>query len=78
MHFLENEYILKNYKIKHILKFGNVTLTIFLCMNRYGQSTTQFLNNIHDNIKFTVEKEKDKSINFLDFNIKNNNNKFGF
>ena len=37
------------------------------------------INNLHPNIKFTIEKEHNRSINFLDLNIKiNTMNKLEF
>lgn len=42
------------------------------------QYTLNHLNSIHPKIKFTVEKEKESSINFLDLSINRGNNEFSF
>ena len=36
----------------------------------YAEEVLSFLNSQHNNIKFTVEHEKDKSIPFLDTKVK--------
>lgn len=37
---------------------------------------TTYLNNIHNNIKFSTETENQKQLNFLDLNIQRNNKNY--
>ena len=49
---------------------------IVTCFTGTDRQLSQFLtllNNFHHNIKFTIEEETNRSINFLDLTIKNQN-----
>ena len=45
------------------------------CMEKDGENFFEFLNCRHENIKFTIEKENNKILPFLDILIKNEGNR---
>lgn len=53
-------------------------LTCFIGTNRQLSKFLNFINNIHPNIKFTIEEEINNSINFLDLQISKINHKHEF
>lgn len=53
-------------------------ITCFIGTNRQLNHFLEFINSLHDNIKFTIELETNNSINFLDLTIQKLNNKFDF
>ena len=53
-------------------------LACFIGTDRQLNSFLNYINNLHQNIKFTIEIEQDHSINFLDLTISIKNNKHDF
>ena len=53
-------------------------LIMFKGTHRQIEKLHKYINSIHDNIKFTLEVEINKSINFLDLTIQNVNQKHSF
>ena len=53
-------------------------LACFTGTERQLNQFLNFINNLHNNIKFTVEVQELNSINFLDFTITNLNGKHDF
>lgn len=82
MDHLENEIILNNdLSKKHVIfwfRFVDDIIVGFNGTNRQIEQYLSFLNNIHQNMKFTVEIESNSSLNFLDLTIKRQNNQFSF
>ena len=80
MDHLEN-IICKHPLFKQFIYWHRYVDDILTCFTGTDRQLTQFLefiNTIHNNIKFTIEKEVDKSINFLDLTITRENNTHNF
>lgn len=80
MDFIESE-IKKHPLFKKFLYWHRYVDDIFTCFtgtDRQLNIFTDFINNIHNNIKFTIETETNNSINFLDLTIKKQNNQHIF
>jgi hypothetical protein len=83
LNHIENEHILNNRNklannIKYWHRYVDDILLLFTGTNRQLDQLLNYINNIHPNIKFTVEIEQNQMINFLDLTIKNVNNKHAF
>ena len=65
-------------KILYWYRYVDDILVCFIGTTRQLNVLETFINSIHSNIKFTLEIEKDNSINFLDLTITRTNNKHGF
>lgn len=78
---IENEFI-KNNKFKKLLLYWfRYVDDILICWNGSERQFTQFMQNlnaVHENIKFTVEKENEGTLNFLDLTITRINKKHEF
>lgn len=59
-------------------RYVDDVLACFIGTERQLDQFLEFINNIHNNIKFTIEKEINSSINFLDITIKKSENKHDF
>ena len=74
--------LFSNNKIKNIIFWYRYVDDILCLFNGTSRQVTSFLNTLNSlepNIQFTVEIEKDNSINFLDLTIDHKNkNKFNF
>lgn len=65
----------KHPQIQHFIywyRYVDDILTCFTGTKRQLNIFLNFINNIHPNIKFTMEVEQNKQINFLDLTIQNN------
>lgn len=82
MDFFENNHILNNNSFsKHILYYHRYVDDILLLWSGNKVQLNEFLtiiNSVHPKIKFTLEIENNKSINFLDLTITNVNNRHHF
>lgn len=65
-------------KFLYWYRYVDDVLACFVGTDRQLQTFLNFINNLHRNIKFTLEIEKDKTINFLDLTITTKNNKHDF
>ena len=79
----ENKFIFTNQNkflknIVHYSRYVDDTFLIFNGTNRQINNFLNYINSIHKNIKFTVEFEKDNSLNFLDLKIIKENNKLNY
>ena len=79
----ENKYIFNKYNRyqNRIILYKCYIDDIFLTFNgstRQLEILQKFINNIHNKIRFTLELEKNNSINFLDLTITKVNNKFTY
>ena len=78
LNHLENTKILKdNYfanKIIHYSRYVDDTFNIFNGNARQIELFKNYLNKIHNKLKFTMEIENNKSINFLDLTVLHNGN----
>lgn len=59
-------------------RYVDDVLACFTGTERQLDNFLDFINSIHNNIKFTIEKEHNNSINFLDLSINKINNKHNF
>ena len=78
LNHLENTKILKdNYfanKIVHYSRYVDDAFIIFNGNARQIELFKNYLNKIHNKLKFTMEIENNKSINFLDLTVLHNGN----
>lgn len=75
---IENNLIINNTNkhnnnIIYWYRYVDDVLLLFNGTDRQLANMHKYINNIHKNIKFTIEKEINKSINFLDLTINNHN-----
>ncbi len=83
MNHFENQHILtktnnKNQIIKYWHRYVDDIIILFNGTTRQLSNFHKNINNKHPNIKFTLESETNKSINFLDLTITNVNNRHTF
>ena len=70
------EHVSKNPLFKQFIYWYRYVDDILTCFTGTDRQLSQFLtllNNFHPNIKFTIEEETNRSINFLDLTITNQN-----
>lgn len=65
-------------KIVFYYRYVDDTIVLFNGNNRQLTLLKNYLNSLHPNLQFTLEEEKDDSINFLDLTITKHNNKLQF
>ena len=73
---LNNKEISLINNIKFWYRYVNDVLYFWNSTDRKLDQFSSILNSINENIKFTIEKETDAKINFLDLTITRENNKF--
>lgn len=83
LNYFENKFILSKHNPLHkqitfYARYVDDTFLVFNGTNRQIDILNKYINNINKNIQFTIENEKDNSINFLDLNIKKQNNKLQY
>lgn len=83
MNKLETEHVMsqKNPYFKHIVYYHRYVDDVLIAWKGTDRQLTSFItymNKIHEKIKFTLEKEIDQSLNFLDLTITRNNEKHDF
>ena len=82
MDMFENDHILNNNRFhNHITYYYRYVDDILILWSGSKERLTEFvdyINSIHSKIKFTLELENNKSLNFLDLTIRNVNNKHTF
>lgn len=59
-------------------RYVDDVLILFNGTNRQLENLHTYINSIHTKIQFTLEKEENKTINFLDLTIKNENQRHTF
>lgn len=76
------EVIMSSHEAKNYIKFWyryvDDVLACFTGTRRQLSKFLNFINNIHPNINFTVETEKDGKINFLDLTLSHNETSISF
>lgn len=80
MNNLETE-ISKHYLFKNCIYWFRYVDDILICFNgteRQLSNLHNYINTVHPNIKFTIETETNKSINFLDLTISHHGKKHEF
>ncbi|XP_050519268.1 uncharacterized protein LOC126893296 [Diabrotica virgifera virgifera] len=78
MDHLESNYIMKNPEVLHWFRYVDDCL-VFVDGQQDSANHLLFkINQIHPNIKFTMELESSNAINFLDLSITRLNNQFNF
>jgi hypothetical protein len=83
LNHVENKYLwsennrLKN-KIVFYHRYVDDTIVLFDGTKRQLKMLGSFLNNLHKNLKFTLEEENNKSLNFLDLTISRTADKLQF
>lgn len=65
-------------KFLYWYRYVDDVLTCFIGTETQLNQFIELINNLHPNIKFTIEREIDNSIDFLDLTIKKENNKHNF
>ncbi|XP_050515797.1 uncharacterized protein LOC126890693 [Diabrotica virgifera virgifera] len=78
MDHLESNHIMKNPEILHWFRFVDDCLVFIAGNPDSAQQLLLKINQIHPNIKFTMELESSQSINFLDLSISRLNDQFNF
>lgn len=83
LNYFEKTFIMSNenkyqHNILYWYRYVDDILLLFDGTDRQLSNMHNYLNKIHPNIKFTIEKEIHKSINFLDLTIFNQNQSHSF
>ncbi|XP_072377912.1 uncharacterized protein [Diabrotica undecimpunctata] len=78
MDHLESTHIIKNPEILHWFRYVDDCLVFISGNSNSAELLLSKINQIHPNIKFTMELESSKSINFLDLTITRLNDHFDF
>ncbi|XP_072396370.1 uncharacterized protein [Diabrotica undecimpunctata] len=78
MDHLESTQIMKNPEILHWFRYVDDCLVFISGNSNSAELLLSKINQIHPNIKFTMELESSKSINFLDLTITRLNDHFDF
>ncbi|XP_072375519.1 uncharacterized protein [Diabrotica undecimpunctata] len=78
MNHLESTQIMTNNTILHWFRYVDDCLVFIRGNSNTAFSLLNTINNIHPNIKFTMELESNFSINFLDLSINRINNVFDY
>lgn len=81
MSYIENKILNSNLGKNHIhfwYRYVDDVLACFKGTNRQLQNFLHYINSVHSKIQFTVEKEDNNEINFLDLTISHINNQCTF
>ena len=66
-----------NFKPRYYKRYVDDTFTIF-DNNEQALNFLEYINKVHPNLKFTIDFENNKKLNFLDILVHNNNHEFKF
>ena len=81
MNYFETTFLKINKYKNELLHWFRYVDDILICWNGSNRQFEDFfnqLNNFHPNIKFTVEKEENKTINYLDLSINRSDHEHNF